>query len=171
MDNNVFFKEVFDVLDVNCDTSVAENVNRIHCEGIETQTDLLLDLYSPVFNVKKGEKINVLLVKEIQSGKRKLENDDSDMEVYDANGQSSTVDPLDTSSILNEYSKFKYIMHGKIYKIENKMISTNEPIIAVYASFGGLLFRLQTSLENHSDWHIDRNLYLLIRREKKKSSE
>ncbi|XP_053202076.1 probable DNA-directed RNA polymerases I, II, and III subunit RPABC3 [Panonychus citri] len=125
----------------------------IHCEGEITKSDLLLDVLSSVFKVTSGQTLEVLLVKEIQ---------DPVVDFAENGDPIPRVDPLDTSSILPEYSSYEYIVHGKIYAIENKMIGT-EPIIAVLASFGGLLFRLQLPLIYSSSWVIDNNLFLLIK--------
>lgn len=55
-------------------------------------------------------------------------------------------------------------MYGKIYRIEGDDSSTETSRLAAYASFGGLLMRIQGEANNLSGFEVDKNIYLLMKR-------
>jgi len=63
---------------------------------------------------------------------------------------------------------FEYGMYGKIYRLESDDGSTGDAggtsRVAAYASFGGLLMRLQGDANNLHGFEVDKNLYLLIKK-------
>lgn len=60
---------------------------------------------------------------------------------------------------------FEYVMYGKIYRIEGEETNASETArLAAYASFGGLLMRLQGDANNLHGFEVDKNLYLLMKK-------
>lgn len=59
---------------------------------------------------------------------------------------------------------FEYVMYGKIYRIEGDDPGNESSRLAAYASFGGLLMRLQGDANNLHGFEVDRNLYLLMKK-------
>lgn len=59
---------------------------------------------------------------------------------------------------------FEYVMYGKIYRIEGEETSSETSRLSAYASFGGLLMRLQGDANNLHGFEVNRNLYLLMKK-------
>lgn len=59
---------------------------------------------------------------------------------------------------------FHYVMFGKIYRVEGDDASSETSRLSVYASFGGLLLRLQGDSGSLSSLEVDKNVYLLIKK-------
>lgn len=59
---------------------------------------------------------------------------------------------------------FEYVMYGKIYRLEGDEIGAESSRVAAYASFGGLLMRLQGDANNLHGFEVDKNLYLLMKK-------
>lgn len=55
-------------------------------------------------------------------------------------------------------------MYGKIYRIEDEDTGSENSRLAAYASFGGLLMRLQGDANNLHGFEVDKNLYLLLKK-------
>lgn len=59
---------------------------------------------------------------------------------------------------------FEYVMYGKIYRIEGEETNNETSRLSAFASFGGLLMRLQGDANNLHGFEVDRNLYLLMKK-------
>jgi DNA-directed RNA polymerases I, II, and III subunit RPABC3 len=65
-----------------------------------------------------------------------------------------------TQETLADKYKFEYVMHGKVFKCE----SAANKRLAVYASFGGLLMKLEGDPRNLHEIVPDERIYLMIRK-------
>ncbi len=65
-----------------------------------------------------------------------------------------------TQETLADKHKFEYVMHGKVFKCE----SAANKRLAVYASFGGLLMKLEGDPRNLHEIVPDERIYLMIRK-------
>lgn len=63
-------------------------------------------------------------------------------------------------TIADKY-KFEYVMHGKIFRCNQ---IKNSGKLAVLASFGGLLMKLEGDPRNLHELKLDERIYLLIKR-------
>lgn len=152
--DNKLFSELFKILDVDCDHSNGEsneNVNRIHGEGINTKSDLIVDIYSPLLSLSINSLIRVELVNNVRDSCEQPIREDDDY------------------SLDKDYKKYDYVVDGRIYKITDKIIG-DVPVLAVYSSFGGLLMRLQSDPSNLRHLIIDQKLFLCIKISKKNKS-
>jgi DNA-directed RNA polymerase I, II, and III subunit RPABC3 len=59
--------------------------------------------------------------------------------------------------------KYFQVMYGKIYKIVGDEASETSRLTA-YASFGGLLMRIQGEANNLNGFDTDKNIYLLLKK-------
>ena len=59
---------------------------------------------------------------------------------------------------------YEYVMYGKIYRIETEDPGSETSRLSAYASFGGLLMRLQGDDNNLHGFEPDTNLYLLMKK-------
>ncbi|KAL6873853.1 hypothetical protein ACP4OV_013935 [Aristida adscensionis] len=60
--------------------------------------------------------------------------------------------------------KFKYVMHGKLYKISEDRPSGQNAKVGIYASFGSLLMMLKGDPYNAASLELDQRVFLLIRK-------
>jgi DNA-directed RNA polymerase I, II, and III subunit RPABC3 len=61
---------------------------------------------------------------------------------------------------------FEYVMYGKLYRIEydEGHGGMDAGRLAAYASFGGLLMRIQGEANNLTGFEVDKNVYLLMKK-------
>jgi DNA-directed RNA polymerase I, II, and III subunit RPABC3 len=55
-------------------------------------------------------------------------------------------------------------MYGKIYRIEGDDSIAETSRLTAYASFGGLLMRIQGEANNLNGFEADKNIYLLLKK-------
>lgn len=64
-----------------------------------------------------------------------------------------------------QFQAFEYVMYGKIYRIEgDENYHETSTRLSAYASFGGLLMRLQGDANNLHGFEVDSPLYLLMKK-------
>ena len=55
-------------------------------------------------------------------------------------------------------------MYGKIYRIEGDEGNTETSRLTAFASFGGLLMRIQGEANNLNGFEADKHIYLLLKK-------
>uniref|UniRef100_A0A8B9TZ12 RNA polymerase II, I and III subunit H n=1 Tax=Anas zonorhyncha TaxID=75864 RepID=A0A8B9TZ12_9AVES len=61
--------------------------------------------------------------------------------------------------------QFEYVMYGKVYRIEGDETSMEAATrLSAYASYGGLLMRLQGDANNLHGFEVDSRVYLLMKK-------
>lgn len=59
---------------------------------------------------------------------------------------------------------FEYVMYGKIYRVDWDESNFESGRLSAYASFGGLLMRIQGEANNLNEFETDKNIYLLLKK-------
>lgn len=147
--SNQLFEDIFDVKDIDPDVKIKvfDRVSRIHCESESFKMDLILDINSQIYPLGLGEKFRLVIATSIID------------DVYSDDSEWTPRMQLSTRA-----DGFDYIMKGKIYRIEGEDSSSDATRLAAFASFGGLLMRLQGDPNNLHDFELDKQIYLLIKR-------
>lgn len=109
--------------------------------------DLIIDLNTQIYPLSLGEKFRLVIATSIIDD---IYSDDSEWSPR-----------MELSS---RAQGFDYIMNGKIYRIEGEDASSDATRLAAFASFGGLLMRLQGDPNNLHGFELDKHIYLLIKR-------
>eukprot|EP01028_Stygiella_incarcerata_P013406 TRINITY_DN82265_c0_g1_i1.p1 TRINITY_DN82265_c0_g1~~TRINITY_DN82265_c0_g1_i1.p1 ORF type:complete len:141 (-),score=38.29 TRINITY_DN82265_c0_g1_i1:143-565(-) len=118
-----------------------EKVTRIICKSDHFNVYMEIDLNTDIFDIRKGDKLTVNL-------SRRIEDDEYSMPIEG---------DMHRRSILDEHD---YVMQGKIFRLEIK--GHNET--ALYASFGGLLMKMQGSQATFSGIHQGMDIVILMKK-------
>ncbi|KAH7699746.1 RPB-8 protein [Aphelenchoides avenae] len=140
------FDDLFVIKNVDPDGKKFDRVSRLFCDSESFKMDLILDVNTQLYPMHLGEKFRLMLCETLR------EDGLADEGEYDRNVDSSRV------------RMFEYIMYGKIYRIEGDDPGADSGRVAAYASFGGLLMRLQGDANNLHGFEVDKNLYLLMKK-------
>ncbi|KAI1727969.1 RNA polymerase rpb8 domain-containing protein [Ditylenchus destructor] len=111
--------------------------------------DLILDVNTQIYPMNLGEKFRLMLVGTLR------EDGLADEGEYDR--------MLDNPRM----KMFDYVMYGKIYRVDDDQagaVGGTSTRLSAYASFGGLLMRLQGDANNLHGFEVDKNLYLLVKK-------
>lgn len=137
------FSENFTVNQIDPDGRSFDNIQRIFCSNENSDSTLVLDINSQLYEMHVDEVFTLLLTADISA---------------DETSDSPHWYPgcLHNSIAL----KFDYVMYGKVYRYEED--SANHKA-TVYVSFGGLLMKLTGEQHGLSNIPIARNVYLLMR--------
>lgn len=141
------FEDIFDVKDIDPSGKRFDRVSRFHCESESFKMDLIIDLNTQIFPLSLGEKFRLIISTSI---------------VDDAYADDSEWTPRMQLSARSD--AFDYIMYGKVYRIEGEDYTSDASRLAAFASFGGLLMRLQGDPNNLHGFELDKQIYLLIKR-------
>merc|ERR1712070_860638 len=106
---------------------MGDMVSRIICHGESYEMDLTLDVHRKLFKCKIGDKFVMVLARTVN---------------LDGSLDEDTWDHSDRKTLMDNY---EYVMHGKVFKIDQKKSSSD---VTVYASFGGLLMGLRGDARN-----------------------
>ncbi|CAE8678909.1 unnamed protein product [Polarella glacialis] len=142
----MMFEDSFTVKTV--DNTRFERAGRLDCESITFSNNLELDINNIIYPVLPGEQIYVAITNNVSPAEnpRKLNT-------------AVDHDPrLLGKSIMDQ---FEYVMFGKVYKKDDKK---NENLAVVFASFGGLLMKLQGNSTQLAEFHLNDGIYLLMRK-------
>ena len=142
MPSQILFEDIFEIRRLNPDGKIFEAVNRIHCRGTTYDVNLVLDYNSELFKLVAEDRVTLVLASSIA-----LDGAPDDAE-YNANVGPSLMD------------SFEYVMHGVIFNIEH----TKKQNIAVHASFGGLIMRLEGEQAQLELLEPDMKFYILMRK-------
>mmetsp|Transcript_19175 Transcript_19175/g.28538 ORF Transcript_19175/g.28538 Transcript_19175/m.28538 type:complete len:147 (-) Transcript_19175:44-484(-) len=137
----ILFDDMFEVNAV--DNKKFDKVSRIDCRGESYDMELQLDINTDIYPIKTRDRFGLALATTLSLDQHPDEG------IYDP-----TLSKRNT--LLNQY---EYAMYGKVFKFEEVDRS-----LAVYASFGGLLMKLQGSTLAIQRLELDMNIYLLIRK-------
>ena len=58
---------------------------------------------------------------------------------------------------------FEYVMHGRLFKIEGSK-GNGQPILEVFASFGGLLMSIKGEPRSLRKMEVDQRIYCLLKK-------
>mmetsp|Transcript_7289 Transcript_7289/g.13633 ORF Transcript_7289/g.13633 Transcript_7289/m.13633 type:complete len:155 (-) Transcript_7289:65-529(-) len=137
------FEDKFEVIQVDPDGKKFEKVSRIVCQGESYEMELVLDVHFGLFKCKIGEKINFALASTIDpSGRKEEEN-------YDQRERKTLMDGYD------------YVMHGRVFEIEEDKKTTDS---VIYASFGGLMMSLKGNSGNFTQLEPDMRVYAMCKK-------
>jgi len=133
-------------IDEQCDVLA---VSRLHCESESFKMDLILDINSWVFPMELADKFRLVLATTLRE---------------DGCADAGEWAPQDVG-IPSRADSFEYVMYGKVYRIEGDE-GSSEPSsrLSAYASYGGLLMRLQGDANNLHGFEVDQHIYLLIKK-------
>ncbi|KHJ42732.1 RNA polymerase Rpb8 [Trichuris suis] len=121
-------------------------VSRLFCDSESFKVSLILDVNTQLYPVKLDEKFRIMLSSTLRE---------------DGFPEEDEYDPTFTCQRLEN---FEYIMYGKVYRIESdESAGTDSCRVSIYASFGGLLMRLQGDANYMHGFEIDANVYLLMK--------
>ncbi|CAD5223730.1 unnamed protein product [Bursaphelenchus okinawaensis] len=137
---------MFVVKNIDPDGKKFDRVSRIFGDSESFKTDLILDVNTQIYPMAMGEKFRMALSFTLRDDGLADEGE------YDQHFQSALM------------KIFHYVMYGKIYRVEGDDTGSENARLSVYASFGGLLMRLQGDATSLSGLDVDKNLYLLIKK-------
>lgn len=144
-----YFDDVFNVKEVDPDGKKFDRVSRIRCKSENYEVDMLLDIASDIYPLKKEDRFHCVLAPTLQpvakDSVQTAYTEEAQYEVGKSHG------PLS--------DKFDYVMYGKVFKAEEVGIK-----LAVYVSFGGLLLRLEGEPRHWHELSIGSFLYILIKK-------
>lgn len=144
-----YFDDVFVVKEVDPDGKKFDRVSRIRCKSENYEVDMLLDIASDIYPLKREERFHCVLSPTLQpiakGSTQTAYNEEAQYEVGKSHG------PL--------ADKFDYVMYGKVFKAEEIGVK-----FAVYVSFGGLLLRLEGEPRHWHELSIGSFLYILLKK-------
>mmetsp|Transcript_74832 Transcript_74832/g.86880 ORF Transcript_74832/g.86880 Transcript_74832/m.86880 type:complete len:150 (+) Transcript_74832:27-476(+) len=142
---NPIFKEPFTVEEIDSKGKFFSKVSRIEAKNESFNLDLKIDINIDLYTMKKGQNYSVALATSLKKDGGEATG------LYDA-------EELEKGNLIEEYDQADYVMFGKIYKIEEVKKDT----MAVYASYGGLLMRLEGDAALLKVIPYDSRIYVLI---------
>ncbi|XP_065341399.1 DNA-directed RNA polymerases I, II, and III subunit RPABC3-like isoform X4 [Cloeon dipterum] len=153
----ILFEDIFSVKDIDPGGKKFDKVSRFFCEGESFKMSLILDLNTMIYPVELNEKLRLVLASTLSE---EGATDPGDYYSYVKNTGPSRAD------------YFEYVAFGKFYRIlnESKSMADDDKdemssrLLSVYASFGGLLMRLQGDASNFQALEVDQAVYLLIKK-------
>jgi len=143
----VLFEDIFDVKDMDPEGKKFDRVSRLHCESESFKMDLILDVNVQLYPMELGDKFRLVLA-------TSLREDGYPDDVYNPDPGPSRAD------------SFEYVMFGKTYRIEGDDGGSDAAPtrLSAYASYGGLLMRLQGDANNLHGFECDAHIYLLMKK-------
>eukprot|EP00919_Chromeraceae_sp_WS-2016_P009529 GHVR01022376.1.p1 GENE.GHVR01022376.1~~GHVR01022376.1.p1 ORF type:complete len:144 (+),score=13.64 GHVR01022376.1:294-725(+) len=129
------FEDSFIAKDV--DNSKFGIVSRVICASMAFETELLIDINTDIFPLKRDQHLEIILTKTLTPAK-------------------ATYRDGATSTLMDSYD---YCMYGKVFKIDEK---GNR--MTVYASFGGLMMSLSGESRDLDKLELNKRVYILIRK-------
>lgn len=138
-------------------------VSRLRCQSENYEMDLLLDIASEVYPLRKEDRFHCVLTPTLL------------LSGASAGAASSAVGSASSAGLAEEgfydpealapgagslADKFDYVMYGKIYKAEEATASK----VAIYISFGGLLMKLEGDPRHWHGLQVGASIYILIKR-------
>jgi DNA-directed RNA polymerases I, II, and III subunit RPABC3 len=137
------FSADFDVRALNENGKKFERVNRLHCRT-DDGMEMVVDVNSELFHVKAHDKLRVMLASTLNP------NGGEDDGLYKP--------PSKEGDLSDGYD---YVMHGTVFLIKH----IENQYLEVQISFGGLLFRLRGEQQLLDQLEMDKNVYLLMRKQ------
>ncbi|KAK9838978.1 hypothetical protein WJX74_007112 [Apatococcus lobatus] len=141
--------DVFEVKEKDPDGKKFDKVSRIICHSDLYEFVMTLDVNTDIYPVEMGDKLTMVLTTGISE-------DGTTSGSYDKSLQQ----PGKGTTMMNDY---EYVMHGKLFKYKD-VDKGNQAHVEILISFGGLLLQLIGEPSRLSDFEVDMNLFLLIRK-------
>uniref|UniRef100_A0A5S6QH52 Probable DNA-directed RNA polymerases I, II, and III subunit RPABC3 n=1 Tax=Trichuris muris TaxID=70415 RepID=A0A5S6QH52_TRIMR len=149
----VIFDDLFVVKEIDPDGKHFDRVSRLFCDSESFKVSLILDVNTQLYPVKLDDKFRIMLSSTLRD---------------DGYPEEDEYDPCFSCQRLEN---FEYIMYGKVYRIEtDESAGSDSCRVSVYASFGGLLLRLQGDANYMHGFEIDSNIYLLMKHLRKQQA-
>lgn len=142
----ILFEDIFITKDIDPEGKKFDRVQRLHCESESFKMDLILDLNTAIYPMHFGDKFRLVLATTLRE---------------DGCPDTGEFNPFEGPT---RADSFDYVMYGKIYRMEGNDLDETCTRMAAYASFGGLLMRLQGDSNNLHGFEIDINVYLLMKK-------
>mmetsp|Transcript_39528 Transcript_39528/g.58082 ORF Transcript_39528/g.58082 Transcript_39528/m.58082 type:complete len:150 (+) Transcript_39528:119-568(+) len=139
------FEDIFEVTALNPEKKIFDRVNRVAATGTTFECDLLLDVNSEIYKIQEHERITLVLASTLS-----LDGSPDDHDSY--------AGPSNEPSLADNY---EYVMHGRVFDV----IYQKDGVVAIHASFGGLLMRLTGDQRHLSAVQPDMRLYILIKKD------
>merc|ERR1712137_202003 len=139
------FQEYFTVKDIDKDGKAFDKVSRLHCEGDDVK--LTVDINMDIYPVRLNDEFRVTIASTLSPG------DSAETGEFNPHLQESSL-----------FQENEYIMFGRVFKTKPE-----NPNIAIYASFGGLLMQLfgdPANLKEIVSLDTNANIYLLMHKTK-----
>ncbi|KAE8903799.1 hypothetical protein PF005_g9494 [Phytophthora fragariae] len=137
------FEDIFEVRQLNPDGKKFDKVTRVVCKGVSYELELTLDINSEVYRLRQNEKFTLALVSTLD-----LEGKPDDG-MYNQSGKPTLLD------------RYDYGMYGKVFQYDHE----GGNMVAIYASFGGLLMCLRGEQRHLHMIHNDTRIYCLLRKQ------
>ncbi|KAK9863380.1 hypothetical protein WJX84_008004 [Apatococcus fuscideae] len=141
--------DVFEVKEKDPDGKKFDKVSRIICHSDLYEFVMTLDINIDIYPVEVGDKLATVLTTGISG-------DGTTSGSYDKTLQQ----PGKGTSQMDQY---EYVMHGKVFKYKD-VEKGNQSHVEVLISFGGLLLQLIGEPSRLSEFEVDMNLFLLMRK-------
>ena len=138
----MLFEDQFEVTDVDPQGKKFENVSRLACKSSTYEMELIFDVQTELYPMKKREKFNFAIARTLDMSGA----DDSG--VYNQSGEPSLLD------------KYDYCMHGTVYRYEY----VGENRVSIFVSHGGLLMKLTGDVRHFKTIELDKDVYTLLRK-------
>ncbi|KAI3413663.1 DNA-directed RNA polymerases I, II, and III subunit RPABC3 [Globodera pallida] len=145
--NSLYFEDLFTVKNIDPDGKKFDRVSRLFCDSESFKMDLILDVNTQLYSLGINDKFRLMLCTSIRDDGLTEEGE------YDKSIEN-----------IPRVRMFEYVMYGKIYLIENDEGSAETSRLTAYASFGGLLMRIQGEANNLNGFEQDKNIYLLLKK-------
>lgn len=139
------FEDIFEVGALNPEGKKFDRVNRIQAIGTTFDCSLLLDTNSEIYPIWENDKLTMVLASTLH-----LDGTPDDHRTYNPSSNAPSM-----------ADNFEYVMHGRVFNMEYK----GEGIVAISASFGGLLMLLTGDQRHLSNVHPDMRLYVLLKKD------
>eukprot|EP00730_Choanoeca_flexa_P014035 TRINITY_DN5985_c0_g1_i2.p1 TRINITY_DN5985_c0_g1~~TRINITY_DN5985_c0_g1_i2.p1 ORF type:complete len:155 (+),score=6.66 TRINITY_DN5985_c0_g1_i2:27-467(+) len=145
MSGSFLFEDIFTVKEKDPHGKRFDRVSRFVCTGQTHDIELAVDINTQLYPLELNDRFTLCLATTLH------EDGSPDDGEYDQSGRSNLADGYD------------YVMHGKVYRIEEQDQGQQ---LSVFVSFGGLLMRLRgdTSSLSKPGLDIDSSQYLLMRK-------
>ncbi|GMH44903.1 hypothetical protein BSKO_12860 [Bryopsis sp. KO-2023] len=140
----VLFDDIFEVVEVDPDKKKFDKVSRFYCRSYLYEMSLIIDINVDVYPVSVGEKLSLMMASTLHD---------------DGTPSSGNYDP-GLYSVQTRMDTFDYVCYGKIFKLRD----TNDMKVEVFASFGGLIVKLEGDPRKLTNLEMDANVYLLVRK-------
>lgn len=148
-----YFDDTFSVKEVDPEGKKFDRVSRVRCKSENYEVDMLLDIASDIYPLRKEERFHCVLSPTLQpmstsKGGSALASYREELQYDPSKGTGPLAD------------KFDYVMYGKVFKAED----TPGTRMAVYVSFGGLLMRIEGEPRHWHDLSVGSFLYILLKK-------
>ncbi|XP_019158748.1 PREDICTED: DNA-directed RNA polymerases II, IV and V subunit 8B-like [Ipomoea nil] len=134
------FDDIIKVVEVDADGKKYDKVSRIDAKSQDGKTDIVLDINSELYPVKKNELYRMVLSQTLA-----------------LDGSATGSNPEGKLKSLAD--KFEYVMHGLLYKVAEESSK-----VVAYISFGGLQLKLSSEPLNMHKFKLDQRLFILLRK-------